>query len=296
MTDALVWLVSNIGLGFVNLVRALATLPGSLNLADKQARIDVIYYGASVELFFVVLDIFLVVLVIGLWRRPFLWAVVRGLEAFANGSGRIVAWGGLIMVLQQVMVIFLQRFFRVAEITISPFGFPFTQSLGWFADELKLYNAAIVALACAYTFVQGGHVRVDLFYARMSHRGKRLVDMFGSIVFMMPMMVIIWMYGWFYLWRNLVTPPINVTDSYEALSRKAAILRWNVQTTSFSPSGFNGYFLFKVLIVLFAATMLIHAASYFFRSLLEFIEGPDAADKNLDRDVLSDIGTAEKTG
>ena len=27
MTDALVWLVSNIGLGFVNLVRALATLP-----------------------------------------------------------------------------------------------------------------------------------------------------------------------------------------------------------------------------------------------------------------------------
>ncbi len=288
MLDALVWLVTNIGMGFVNFVRVLASLPGSLDLSSNDAKANLIFYGASVEFFFIVFDIILVVLVIGLIRRPFLWGVVRGLEAFANFNGRIIAWAGLIMVLQQVMVIFLQRFFRVSDITISVFGYPFTQSLGWYGDQLKLYNAAIVALACAYTFVQGGHVRVDLVYARLGHRGKRLIDMFGSLVFMMPTMVITWMYGWFYLWRHLVTPPINVTDTFEAVSRKAQILRWNVQTTSFSPSGFNGYFLFKVLLILLAATVFIQAISYFYRSLLEYIEGPASADKYLDRDVLSD--------
>ncbi len=292
MLDALVWLVTNIGMGFVNLARAILTLPGSLNLADPEARINAIYYGASVEFFFIVFDLFLVVLVAGLIRRPFLWGVVRVLEGFSNGLGRLVAWAGLIMVIQQVLVIFLQRFFRVADITVSPFGYPFTQSLGWFGDELKLYNAAIVALACSYTFAQGGHVRVDLFYARFSHRAKRVVDMAGALIFMIPMMVLTWMYGWFYLWRHLVTPPINVTDSLEMMARKAQILRWNVQTTSFSPSGFNGYFLFKVLLILLAATVIIHAVSHFYRCLLEYIEGEASADKYADRDTLEDPDAA----
>ncbi|MDH3263275.1 MAG: TRAP transporter small permease subunit [Paracoccaceae bacterium] len=294
MLDAAYWLVTNIGMGVVNLVRAIMTLPGSLNLADPAARINVIYYGASVEFFFILFDLFLVVLVAGLIRRPFLWGVVRMLEGFSNGLGRLIAWAGLIMVIQQVMVIFLQRFFRVADITISPFGYPFTQSLGWFGDELKLYNAAIVALACAYTFAQGGHVRVDLVYARLSHRAKRVVDMVGALLFMVPMMTITWLFGWFYLWRHLATPPINATDTLEAMTRKAQILRWNVQTTSFSPSGFNGYFLFKVLLILLAATVLIHAVSYFYRCLLEYIEGEASADKYADRDVLEDTG-AEPT-
>jgi TRAP-type mannitol/chloroaromatic compound transport system permease small subunit len=292
MLDALIWLATNIGMGFVNLVRAILTLPGSLNIADPTARINLIYYGASVEFFFIIFDIFLVVLVAGMVWRPFLWGVVRVLEGFSNGLGRIVAWAGILMVIQQVMVIFLQRFFRVADITISPFGYPFSQSLGWFADELKLYNAAIVALACAYTFAQGGHVRVDLVYARLSHRAKRVVDMLGALLFMVPMMTLTWMHGWFYLWRNLVTPPINVTDTLETMARKATLLRWNVQTTSFSPSGFNGYFLFKVLLILLAATVFIHAVSYFYRCLLEFIEGEESADKYADRDVLEDTGTA----
>ena len=67
--------------------------------------------------------------------------------------------------------------------------------ISWWAEELKFYNALVVALCCTYTFVQGGHVRVDLFYAPASFRTKKVIDMFGSIFFMMPMAVIIWRYG-----------------------------------------------------------------------------------------------------
>jgi TRAP-type mannitol/chloroaromatic compound transport system permease small subunit len=44
---------------------------------------------------------------------------------------------------------------------------------------LKLWNAMSSACAVTYTFVQGGHVRVDLVYSAVSHRTKRLIDMFG---------------------------------------------------------------------------------------------------------------------
>lgn len=290
--QALSWFISNIALGFVNLGWFI-THPGvALNLSDKPTLIRFVYYGGSVELFFAIFDIFLVLFVLALIWRPVMWGIVRVLEGFANGLGRIIAWAGLIMVVQQILIIMLQRFFRVSDITISPFGYPFTASLGWYADELKLYNAAVVAFCCAYTFTQGGHVRVDLFYAGVSHRTKRAVDMFGSLFFMLPMMVLIWKFGWFYLWRNLVTPPLNATDALEAMERKAQLLRWNVQTTSFSPSGFNGYFLFKVLLVAFAATMFIHAFAFFFRSLAEFIEGEKSADKYLDRDNSADVDPA----
>ena len=35
-----------------------------------------------------------------------MWGAVRVLEGSANGTGRLVAWVGLLMVLQQVMIIF----------------------------------------------------------------------------------------------------------------------------------------------------------------------------------------------
>ena len=51
-----------------------------------------IYYGGSREFFFVVFDIAVVILIIGLFRRQFLWAVVRGIEALNNAVGRLAAW------------------------------------------------------------------------------------------------------------------------------------------------------------------------------------------------------------
>ena len=62
--------------------------------------------------------------------------------------------------------------------------------------------------------------------------------------------------------------------------------RWDIQTFAASPSGFNGYFIYKILLVTFAALMILQAIGFFYRSWLEYSEGPEAADKNLDLDVL----------
>lgn len=293
MLDGILWLFQNLALGIVNLVRALAQPQLWLDWSNKEAVGRFIYYGGSVEFFFVVFDIFLIVLLIGLWKRQFLWNVVRGIEAFSNTIGRFAAWAGLIMVLQQVMVVFLQRIFLVAQIEIAPFGVSFSRDLSWWTEELKLYNAILVSLCCAYTFVQGGHVRVDLFYAGVSHRAKRVVDMFGSLFFIMPTMVITWLFGWFFLWRHLVTPKVNTTDQIETVLRKTKLMKWNVETIGFSPSGFDAYFLFKVLLVAFAGMMFLAGCAYFYRALLEYLEGEESAGKYLDKDSLED-DVAEK--
>jgi len=276
MFDGILWVLENIAMSFYNLGYAI-THPGSWLawiggwahaegdrvLEIKQSLSRFIYYGGSVEFFFVVFTTFLVITGIGIWKRNFLWGCVRALEGVANGIGRFFAWAGLIMVLQQIMIVFLQRIFRVAEISIGPMGLGFTQDLSWFSEELKLYNAMIVALCVTYTFVQGGHVRVDLVYSAVSHRTKRIIDMFGSVFFMMPAVTLTWMYAWFFLWRHLVTPNPNAGATLDRLTMQARALRWNVETIGFSPNGFNAYFLFKILLVSYCALVFLQAMAFF---------------------------------
>jgi hypothetical protein len=94
------------------------------------------------------------------------------------------------------------------------------------------------------------------------------------------------MYSWFFLWRHLITPKVSASDKLELLMRKAKIVKWNVETIGFSPDGFNGYFLFKVLILCFVGLVFLQAVAFFYRSFLEFSEGEDAEGRYLDRDTL----------
>lgn len=284
MLDGIIWFFQNLLLAFYNIGYALTHLGQWLDWSSKESIMRFVYYGGSAEFFFAVILIFLIVTVIGMWRNSFMWAMVRILEGIGNTVGRTFAWAGLLMVLQQILIVFLQRIFRVAEITIGPFGMDFTKDLSWFGEELKLYNAAIVCLCATYTFVQGGHVRVDLIYSAVKFRTKKVIDMFGSIFFMMPMATIIWMYAWFFMWRHLITPKVSASDSIELLMRKSKVVKWNVETIGFSPNGFNAYFLFKILLVIFTAMVFLQAVAFFYRSYLEFKEGPDSENKYLDKD------------
>lgn len=281
------WLIANIIEAFYNLGYVLLHPAQWLNWSDSEALMRFIYYGASVELFFVFFVTFLIIFGIGVWRNTFMWGCVRVFEGFANAIGRVAAWAGLLMVLQQIVIIFMQRVFAVAEISIG-FGKVVTFPISWWSEELKLYNAMVVTLCISWTFVQGGHVRVDLVYSQIGFRAKKVVDMFGSLIFMLPAATLIWLYSWFFLWRNLVVPNPSASDTLERLLAKSRALRWNVETIGFSPNGFNAYFLFKILLVIFTALLFLQAVSFFFRSYLEYREGPESEGKYLDRDVIGD--------
>ncbi|MEP5152466.1 TRAP transporter small permease subunit [Planktotalea sp.] len=285
--DGLLWFVQNIGMSFYNFGYAITHPNSWLNWSDNQAMMKFIYYGASVEFFFVVFTAFLLLTIVGLWKNSVMWGTVRILEGFANTVGRFFAWAGLLMVIQQIVIVFMQRIFTRPDISIG-FGIPLQFDISWFAEELKLYNALVVCLCATYTFVQGGHVRVDLVYSAVKYRTKKIIDMIGSIIFMMPAAVLIWMYGWFFMWRHLVTPKVSASDKFDLLMRKSKLLKWNVETIGFSPNGFTAYFLFKLLLVAFTAMVFLHAIAFFYRSYLELKEGPESEGKYLDKDTLGE--------
>lgn len=288
MLDLILWALTELVMAPVNIVTALLNAGSWLDWSNFENLSRFIYYGASVELFFALIFIFGTITVIGFFKRDFLWGCVRIQEAFANAIGRTAAWVGLLMVLQQVMIVFLQRIFRVPDISMGPLGTVFTQDLSWWAEELKLYNAIVVTLCVTYTFVQGGHVRVDLVYSAVKFRTKKVLDMFGALFFMLPVVTLTYMYAWFFMWRHLVVPNPSASSELERMLMQSRAMRWNVETIGFSPNGFNAYFLFKVLIVAYCVLVFLQAWSMLWRSYLEWKEGPASEGKYLDRDKLGD--------
>ncbi len=285
--DGLIWFISNIAMTFYNVAYALSHPGLWLDWSNPEALMRFIYYGASVEFLFVVLVAFAILTGLGLWRSAIMWGAVRVLETFANSVGRFFAWAGLLMVLQQIVIIFMQRIFAASELSFG-FGSALSFDVSWWSEELKLYNALVVVMCCAYTFVQGGHVRVDLIYGPARFRTKKIIDMVGAVVFMMPFAILTWLYAWFFLWRVLVVPNPSASNTLGQLLMRARALRWNVETIGFSPNGFNAYFLFKVLLLTFTAMVFLQAIAVLYRSYLELREGPASGGKYLDRDTMGD--------
>jgi len=290
--DGVLWIIQEFVMAFYNIAYAISHPNLWLDWSDKKAVMRFVYYGGSTEFFFAVMAVILVITIIGFMRNQFLWAIVRILEAFANSVGRLFAWAGLLMVLQQIVIVFMQRIFTRPDIAVG-FGIPLQFDISWFAEELKLYNAMVVCLCVTYTFVQGGHVRVDLIYSAVGHRAKKVIDMFGALFFMVPSAVLIWMYGWYFLWRHLIVPKPSASDTLDKLMMKSRAMRWNVETIGFSPNGFTGYFLFKILLVAFTALIFIQAIAFFYRSYLEWKEGPESEGKFLDIDNIDNAKDAE---
>jgi TRAP-type mannitol/chloroaromatic compound transport system permease small subunit len=76
----------------------------------------------------------------------------------------------------------------------------------WFADgsirlqeSISFMHAAVFMLAAAYTLAAGDHVRVDIFYSRMSPRNKAWVDLLGTAFLLLPFCIFLIWTSWDYV-------------------------------------------------------------------------------------------------
>lgn len=74
-------------------------------------------------------------------------------------------------------------------------------SIGMQELEWHLY-AAVFLLGVPYTLKTGGHVRVDLIYERLSGKTKALIDMFGTLLLLMPFCALVGWYGIGFAWES----------------------------------------------------------------------------------------------
>ncbi len=74
------------------------------------------------------------------------------------------------------------RLVVIAELLIVISRFVFSYEQAFMADLVRFWYGALFLFASAYTLLEDGHVRVDLFYASMRRQTKGKVNSVGAIV------------------------------------------------------------------------------------------------------------------
>ena len=96
--------------------------------------------------------------------------------------------------------------------------------------EIQWYMyAAIFLLAAGYTLKKNEHVRIDVLSSKLSPRGLAIIDIIGSLFFLLPMVVLV-------LWLSLplVAESIRIT---EMSANSGGLIRWPVK--ALLPIGFS---------------------------------------------------------
>jgi TRAP-type mannitol/chloroaromatic compound transport system permease small subunit len=159
-----------------------------------------------------------------------LTAIADRIDAVTGTIGRAVMWCTLLVVLLQFAVVVLRYAFGIGSI--------------WLTESIIYGHAALFMLAAAWTLRENGHVRVDIFFADASPRRKALVDLVGSLLLLVPFVVVL-------AWLSL---------PYVARS-------WAILERSRETSGLPAVFLLKTLIPLFAGLMALQGVAQAIRAV-----------------------------
>lgn len=145
--------------------------------------------------------------------KPLL-ALSRAIDSVNEHVGRLVYWAILVMVLVSAANATSRYALNMA-------------SNAWL--ELQWYLFALVFLLCSgYTLLHNEHIRIDVISSRLSRRAQVWIDVFGLLVFLLPMSVFIMWLSW----------PIfmNAWTSGEISGSAGGLIRWPARLMV--PAGF----------------------------------------------------------
>ena len=160
-----------------------------------------------------------------------LTSLVKSIEHFTTAVGRAASWCALFIVVVGFAVVLMRYVLGLGSI--------------WLQESILYAHAALFLLAAAWTLKEGGHVRVDVFYARASPRTKALVDLCGALLLLLPFCVAV-------IWFSI---------PYVARS-------WAVLESSRESSGLPLVFLLKTLIPVFAVLLALQGIAQAIRALV----------------------------
>ncbi len=156
--------------------------------------------------------------------------IARRLEAVAVRAGRVLPWLMLPLAGLTFSVVVLRYGFDFGRIALQ--------------ESITYLHALILTLCMGYTLRENGHVRVDIFYSRMSRRRRAVVDLIGSLLFLTPICLTILVTGWDYAARS-----------------------WLLLEGSPEAGGLPLVFALKTLIPLMAALLLIQGVADIIRNV-----------------------------
>ena len=158
--------------------------------------------------------------------------IAIAIDRMNTAVARVVKWLALVMVLVQFCIVIGRYVFGYNSIA---------------AQESVLYmHATLFMLGAGYTLLVDKHVRVDVFYAKVSDASRRQIDIFGHVFLLIPSMLTLLYWSW-----------PSVRNS------------WKILEGPISVGGIEAVFLLKSLIPAFCILILLQSVSLLVRLLHE---------------------------
>ena len=166
--------------------------------------------------------------------------LIRLIDSLNESLGRWISWLALAMVLIMGLIVVLRYALQVGSIALQ--------------ESVMYLNALIFTFGAAFTLKQQGHVRVDVFYNRLSPSARGLIDLLGTGIFLT-------LTAGFIIWASW---------DYVAVS-------WRIREGSAESSGLPYVYLLKASLLVLPLLLIIQGIAEAMKSLQQ-IFGTAAAD------------------
>ena len=153
------------------------------------------------------------------------------IDGLSNRLGQLFSWLTLGMVIAMATIVVLRYVFQIGSIALQ--------------ESVIYINALIFTFGVGYTLKEQGHVRVDIFYSRLSHRQRAWIDLCGTLLLLVPSAV-------FIIW---------VSWDYVSIS-------WQIREGSAESSGLPYVYLIKSAILILPGLLLLQGMSEILKTVI----------------------------
>jgi TRAP-type mannitol/chloroaromatic compound transport system permease small subunit len=145
--------------------------------------------------------------------------------------GQMISWLTLILVALVNIVVLSRYLLGIGSIAVQ--------------ESVTYVHAVIFMLGLAFTLQRGGHVRVDIFYRDFSARRKAIVDLIGTVIFLLPFCGLILFGSWDYVMAS-----------------------WSIKESSSETGGIAAVYLLKTLMLFMPITLALQGLAQIIDSVL----------------------------
>ena len=169
---------------------------------------------------------------------------IRAISALNRAVGLTLSWLALAVVVVCFTVVVQRYVFHTTQL--------------WMQDLYVWLAGAMFTGVAGFALLNDQHVRVDIFYRPWSVRGKAIADLIGVVLFLMPFVIIVAVYGWPFVARS-----------------------WRLYEGSANIGGMPGLFILKSFILVFCALIGLQGLAMAFRSVLVLRNSEDLLPQHL---------------
>jgi TRAP-type mannitol/chloroaromatic compound transport system permease small subunit len=138
----------------------------------------------------------------------------RFIDALNERVGRLVYWAVLISVVVSAANAIVRYSLH-------------TSSNAWLEVQWYLFSAVFL-LCSGYTLLRNEHIRIDIVYGHFTRRTQIWIDILGTVLFLLPMAIIIGWLSWPMFWNSYVGNEMSMNAG--------GLIRWPVKLLV--PAGF----------------------------------------------------------